>query len=312
MALNFPSSPSNGQTYIDDNGISWTYDGVKWDVLRGTTNRAFSGAKVTLSSNAALTSTNTAISFGNEVFDTDSYFTVSDPTKFSISKSAFYRINLSAYTGSNGSSFTIILKKNGSSNISSGIIATNQYTNYDEIIALNGGDYLQLFASESGSVGELTTQTTFELTRVGLFTGTNITPSESFSGVRAIFTSAYSTSNTSTAVTWDETQFDQNANSAGDKYWSVSSPTRLTIGTNGYYRIKNTVATGSLDSYSVILKKNGSTALTSANVAANALGLVDEIYQLNQSDYIELFLQDISSTGTLTTSTYLEITRVGV
>jgi len=30
MALNFPNSPVNGQTYLGDNGVTYTYDGVKW------------------------------------------------------------------------------------------------------------------------------------------------------------------------------------------------------------------------------------------------------------------------------------------
>lgn len=312
MALNFPSSPSNGQVYIDDNGISWEYDGVKWDVTRGTINRAFSGAKVTLSSNVALTATNTAISFTTEDFDTDSYFTLSSPTKISINKSAFYRINFSVYTGSVGSSYTILIKKNGSTTLSTAVIATNQFANYDEILEINNGDYIEIYASESSSVGELTTDTKLEITRLGLYIGTNITASESFSGARTIFNSTYSTTSTSTAVSWDDTLFDQNASPIGDTYWNVSAPTKLTVGLTGYYRLKGTIATGGLDSYTAILKKNGSTTLTSINLIANSLGLIDETYYFAQNDYIELFIQDGSSTGTLTTSSYLEISRVGV
>lgn len=312
MALNFPSSPTNGQTYIDDNGISWEFDGTKWDVIRGTTNRAFSGVKVDFTSNVALTSTNTAISFTTEDFDTDSYFTISNPTRISINKSAFYRINFSAYTGSTGSSFTILIKKNGSTNLSTVTIAANQYTNYDEILELFDGDYLEIYASESSSTGELTTSTVFEVTRIGLFTGTNITSSESFSGVKGILSSSYSTTSSSTAVDWNDTSFNQNANSLGDVYWVVGEPSKFTIGLTGYYRIKAAIATGPADSYTASVKKNGSTNLTSGNLNANILGLLDEIFYLSEDDYIQLFVNDVSSTGSLTTSTYLEIIRIGV
>lgn len=312
MAINFPSSPSNGQIYIDDNGISWVYDGVKWDVSRGTTNRAFSGAKITFSANISLTTTNTAVSFTTEAFDTDSYFSLAEPTKITINKSAFYRINFSAFTGATGSSHTVILKKNGSTNLSTATIAANQYTNFDEILQLNNGDYLEVYASESGAIGELVTDTVFEITRVGLLNGTNITPSESFSGARGKLTATYSTTSSSTAVDWDDTEFNQNGNSLGDLYWDVSQPSKLTIQMTGYYRIKATIATGALDTYSIAIKKNGSTTISSASIGANSLGLIDEIFLLTEDDYLQLFANDTSSTGTLTTSTYLEVTRVGV
>jgi hypothetical protein len=34
-ALNFPSNPSDGDTYVGDNGITYTYDGVKWTATSG-------------------------------------------------------------------------------------------------------------------------------------------------------------------------------------------------------------------------------------------------------------------------------------
>lgn len=312
MALNFPSSPTNGQSYIDDNGISWIYDGVKWNVSRGTTEKAFSGAKVTFSSNVALTSTNTAVSFSTESFDTDSYFTLSDATKISINKTAFYRINFSAYSGSIGSSYTFIIKKNGSTNISSVVIAPNQYTNYDEILQLQSGDYLQVYAAESSSLGELVSSTVFEITRVGLPIGTNITPAESFSGARGILTTTYSTTASPTAVSWDSTLFNQNANSLGDLYWDSGNDTRFTIGVTGYYQIRAVIVTGALDNYNIAVKKNGSTTLTSSSIGPNSSAILDEIYYLADNDYIELYVDDGSSTGTLTTSTYFEIIRVGV
>lgn len=312
MALNFPSSPTNGQTYTDDTGVVWVYDGVKWDVSRGTLQKMYSGAKVTFSSNVALNSTNTAVSFTTESFDTDSYFTIASPTRISINRSAFYRINFSVYTGTTGASYYITIKKNGSSTISSVVLAPNQYTNYDEVIEFISGDYLEIIASESSSVGELVSSTVLEITRMGLFIGTGTTAASALSGAKAILTSPYSTSSTPTAIPWSSTEYNQNANPAGDLYWVVGDPTKLTIGLNGYYRVKAVLAVGSLDNYTVSLRKNNSTTLSSTTINPNSLAIIDEIFQLNQTDYLQLLVNDVGSTGQLTINTYFEIIRVGV
>ncbi len=83
MPLNFPSTPVNGQQYTDNNAVMWEFDGVKWNVITGTANKMFSGCKVTLSSNVALTATSTAVTFDVEQYDTDSYFTPSFPKRIS-------------------------------------------------------------------------------------------------------------------------------------------------------------------------------------------------------------------------------------
>jgi hypothetical protein len=44
-ALNFPSNPSNGDSYVGDNGITYTYDGVKWT----STSSGGGGGSTTLS-----------------------------------------------------------------------------------------------------------------------------------------------------------------------------------------------------------------------------------------------------------------------
>lgn len=312
MPLNFPSAPSNGQTYTDDNAVVWEFDGVKWNVITGTANKAFSGAKIKLSTDYSLTATNTAISFDTELIDTDSYYFVSSPTRITINKNAFYRLNLSLYTGSSGASYTISIKKNGSTNLSTVVIAPNQYTNYDEIVELLSGDYIEVFVSESGATGTLLPTTFFEITRVGLLLGTSVPSSEAFSGVRGTLSADYSTTNTTTALTWSSTQFNQNANAAGNTYWTVSDASKFTISTAGFYRVKSVISVGSTDNYSVNLKQNNVTTLSTTAIDPNGFAQIDEIYQFNQNDYLQLFVRDNNSTGSIKQQTYLEITRVGV
>lgn len=312
MPLNFPSSPTNGQQYTDDNAVVWQYDGVKWDVVTGTANKTYSGVRVGFTTDYSLTSTSAAVSFDSELFDTDTYFTLSADTKVTFKRSAFYRINFSVYTGTGGSTYTIALKKNGSTTLASVTLAPSQYTNYDEILELDSNDYIEVHASDSANTGTLTTATFLEVTRVGLSMGTAVASADAFSGARTKLTSTYNVTSTATAISWNTTEFDQNANPAGDTYWSSGSATRLTVKITGFYRAKCTVAVGSSGTYTAAVKKNGSTTLTSINISANGLALVDEIYELTANDYLELFINDLDSTGTLTTSTYLEITRIGV
>lgn len=312
MALNFPSSPTNGQTYTDDNAAVWEYDGTKWNVLSGTFNKIFSGVKVGLTSSFALTSTASAMSWSSELFDTDSYYNPSIPTRISFPYSAFYRINFSVFSGATGASHTVTIKKNGSTTIASVVLSPNQYTNYDEIIELVSNDYIEIFVSESTSSGTISSLTTFEITRVGLSTGTSISSADIFSGARAILSAQYSTTTTPTAITWDTTTFNQNASTTGEVYWGAGSPTRITVHLTGFYRIKSNVAGGPTDTYTVLLRKNGSASLSTATIMPSGYAQIDDIYQLNADDYLELLINDSASTGYLTTETYLEIFRVGV
>jgi hypothetical protein len=310
--LNFPSSPTVGQIYTDPNAVSWEFDGVKWDVVSSTSYRAFSGVKVTRTTSYALTANSTAVSFDAEIIDTDTYFTVSTPNKVTINRTAYYRINFSVYTDSIGASYTISLKKNGSTTLSSIILSPNQYSNYDEIVELQTGDYLEVYASEDTSVGSLLNTTFLEVTRLGLLMGTNVGASEAFSGVRGILSSAFNTTSTPTAVTWSSTAFNLNADSAGNNYWSVSDPTKFIAGTTAYFRVKGVTQLGSNDTVTVALKKNATTTLSTVTVNPNGYAQIDEIYLLNVGDYLQLVVNDISSTGSLTTDTYLEMIRIGV
>lgn len=312
MALNFPSTPTTGQQYTDPNAVVWEFDGVKWNVITGTANKMFSGCKISLASNVNLTANSTAITFSSEEYDTDSYFTVSAPKRITFNRDAFYRINLSAYSGTSGASHVITLKKNGTTTLANTVIAPNQYTNYDQIVQLSENDYIELYASDSAASGYLTAGTNIEMTRVGLAQGTNISSASAFSGVRTVFTTQYATTNTATAVAWSNTVFNQNANPAGDLYWSASTPDRITIGLTGFYRIKSEIFAGPTEGLTVNVRKNGSTSIANTTIPSNGYGELDNIYQLNQNDYIELLVNDSTSTGTLKTNTYLEVVRLGV
>lgn len=312
MALNFPSAPTTGQQYTDPNAVVWEYDGVKWNVVTGTANKMFNGCKISISSNVNLTANSTAITFDTEQYDTDSYFTISAPTRMTFNRDAFYRVNLSVYTGTSGASHVITLKKNGNTTLANTVIAPNQYTNYDQILQLTSGDYIELYALDSAATGYLTTGTNIEMTCVGLAQGTNISSAMAFSGVRTILTGTYSTTNTATAVTWSSTEFNQNANPAGDFYWSNSTPNRITIGLTGFYRIKGEIFAGSTESIALNVRKNGTTSIANTTIPVNGYAELDDIYQFNQDDYIQLLANDSTSTGTLTSNTYLEVVRLGV
>lgn len=312
MALNFPSTPSANDVYTDGNGIVWEFDGVKWNVATGTAYKTYSGVKLKLSTSYNLTSTSTAVNFDTEAFDTDSYFSVTTPSRVTIAKSGYYRINASIFSSSSGSSYTISIKKNGSTELASTTIAPNQFSNFDEIIELVIGDYLQVYALDSTSTGALTDNSVLEVTRLGLPLGTSIPKAESFSGARAKLTSLYNTTSSSTAISWNTTDFNQNANAIGSLYWNGASPSRLTIYTTGYYRLSSDLAVGASEGVTLILKKNGSTNIDTVSIPPSGGARIDETILLNINDYIELYANDTTSNGSILADSYFEITRIGV
>lgn len=312
MALNFPSNPSINDVYTDANAIVWEFDGVKWNVETGTAYKTYSGVKLKLSTSYNLTSISSAVSFDTEEFDTDTYFNLTNPSRVSITKSGYYRINASVFSSPNGSSYTISIKKNGSIELASTTIAPNQFSNFDEIIELVVGDYIEVYASDSSSTGALTNNSVLEVTRLGLPLGTSIPRAESFSGARAKLTSVYNVTSTSTAINWNATDFNQNANASGSLYWSNSSPSRLTIYTTGYYRLSCDLAIGPAQAVTLVLKKNGSTNIDTVSIPPSGGARIDETVLLSINDYIELYANDVNSTGSILADSYFEITRIGV
>lgn len=142
--------------------------------------------------------------------------------------------------------------------------------------------------------------------------GTAVSPATAFSGVRGILTLPFNVTSTPTAIAWDSTPFNQNADASGATYWVVGAPTRFTFSISGFYRLKGFIAVASAGTYTFTLRKNGNTTLATATIDAFQTTQLDELYQLAAGDYIELVVSDNNSTGSLSTSTYLEMIRIGV
>jgi hypothetical protein len=312
MPLNFPSTPTNGQLYTDPNNVVWIFDGVKWNIQSGTVNKVYSGVKLKLDGDFALITTDAKLSWGIEEFDTDNYFSISTPQRVYFWATGYYRINLSVFTNTVGSLYNITLRKNNTTDLNSGILNSNQNANYDEIVEFNAGDYIEVVCSEDSSTGAITDDTVLEVTRVGLTLGTGIRSLDAFSGVRTTLITAFATSTTPTAVLWDTTTFNSNADVLGNNYWTSGDANKITIKTSGYYRIKSFIETATADNYDIILKKNNSTNLSTIELGPNSTASVDEIYNLLANDYIQIVVNDENSSGALTTNTYLEIVRIGI
>lgn len=317
MPLNFPDSPSTNDTYTDSNSAVWQFDGVKWDVITSATKRFFSGAKVANSTTINLTATSSAITWDTESFDVDNYFDSGLPSRLKAPLTGFYRVVSAITTSSDGvgSNYNIQLRKNGTTVINSTNLGANQTAVYDEIIELNQDDYVEIYASESGAVGDLLSSSTFEIHRMGLSIGTALSANQAFSGARATLTAAENATSTETAVPWDATDFNVNADILGNTYWDGGTPSRLTVKTDGYYRVKSFIeagTSGSTDSYTLSLKKNGSTVLETASLSPNDFVDLDEIYSLLDNDYIELYIKDSDNVGSITLNSYLEIVRLGL
>jgi hypothetical protein len=278
MPLNFPSFPVPFETYTDDNAISWQFDGTKWDVIRDTSAKLFNGVKLNL--NGApfnLVTTETNIPFNTEIFDTNNYFTSSTPTRVTIRQNGYYRINFTIFTNSNGSLYITKIKKNGSTILSQVDLGPNQTANYDEIVQLDVNDYIEITSSENSAIGSLLSATTLEITQLGLTLGTNIRSEEAFSGVKTILSAPYSTTNTSSNVVWSSTEFNQNADSIGNNYWTSGDPSKITVKVNGYFRVKSFIQTGVVGTYTIRLRKNSSQELANVALNGNETAQIDEV-----------------------------------
>lgn len=318
MPLNFPSSPTALQTYTDDNGTVWEYDGTKWGVITSTSKKLFSGAKVRLTTVASLTSTPTALDFDVEDFDIGNYYDFNQASKFTISQTGYYKIAGTFYTGSSGSgeSYSFLLKKNGNTILTTQTSSANQSANYDDTIFLNTNDYLEIFVSESTSTGTLLIGSYVEVQRLGFSAGSTINLADIFSGVRTIVNSDINLTSTATAVSWSSTSFNENADTFGNVYWAAGTPTRITIKTTGYYNIRSfltTSSSGAVNSYVITLRKNNTTNIVSSvNLGPNDSANIDELFSFVANDYIELFVSNTGATGSILSSVYLELIRVGV
>lgn len=314
MPLNFPSSPSDGQIYTDDNSAVWQYDATLtvWNIVTGTTKKLFNGVSLGLSANVSLTTTSTALSWDVENYDQGGYHNSTNPTRATAPSAGYYALKVVLFSDSQGSGYSAVIKKNGSTTIATASFNANQTTDYEEVLQLNTDDYIEVFVSESSGTAAITTSTLFELTLLGQTVGTGISSYAAFSGVKAVLTSAESSTSTPTAVSWDSTEYDTNSNAEGLLYWSAGTPTRLTAKSTGYFNIDVYLQTGSTGGvYTLTIKKNGSTNIVSSTMSANDTAIFEQTIALTADDYLELFLSDTDATGTLTADTHFEITRMG-
>jgi hypothetical protein len=313
MPLIFPTSPSPGDTYTDDNSVVWQFDGVKWDVITGTTKKLYNGVKVKLATPYALNTTLTPVSWPTPSFDTGGYFNGVTPTRLTIPQTGFYNLNSVVFTDSQGAGYEIQILKNGTTEISDGVINANQSAEYNETVFFNAGDYIQLLAKETSDAGSLDDDSMIEITQLGLAVGTGVSNFSAFSGASALLTVPFATTTTPTGIAWSGTEYDTNANSLAVTYWSAGIPTRLTVAIDGFYQINSFIATGTDGGvYTVTLRKNGSTTISTTTINVNDTASIDEIFELVEGDYIEILVSNAVSAGSITTESYLNITRMGV
>lgn len=319
MALNFPSSPSDLQLYTDPNLVQWRYDASKgvWDKFLSEPTKQFFGAKLILTNNKSLSANLLSIEFDDVEFDTSNYFNFDEyPSRITINRTGYYRLNLIIGTSNQGTgaSYTFSIKKNGNITISNDTAGPNQYLYYDDIVLLYSGDYVELYGSDSSSIGEITTDSFFEIERIGIGLGTPTTSSTAFSGVKVILESDVLLTSTPTSIEWDNAPINVNADSNGNLYWNNSVKSDVSIYTNGYYRIKGMLETntlGSSNSYTISLRAAGS-ELETTTIGPNERIDIDETYYITSGSIVDMQVSNSSSIGSITSNSFLLITRQGI
>lgn len=313
MPLIFPYPATNGQIYTDDNTVVWQYDGVKWNVVTGTTKRMFNGVKIGLSINYSLTSVLEPINWDVEYIDTDNYFNIGDPSKIYIGYTGYYNLNINVFTDNSGAGYNLVILKNGVTTVGTGFLNPNQASDYNETEYFQAGDYIQLLANETTNVGALSNASYLELSLYGFALGTATTPYNAFSGVKTELSVPFSVTSTPTPISWTGTLWDTNANALALTYWNAGDPGKITVQTNGFYQISTFLKTGLAGStYTVILRKNGTTTISTSTLNPNQTAALDQIYELLAGDYLEIIVSESSGTGTMTTECFLDLIRMGV
>lgn len=315
MALNFPLSPTLNQQYTDPNGVVWVFDAIKWEVFRTDPSKLFLGTKLSLAVPYTLTSTAQVVSFSTESFDTANFFNPIIPTRITVDRSGFYRVNAQIVAGSGGSgaSYTATIRKNTIFTLQTSLFASNQAVSYQEVLQLTAGDYIEIVAGESTGTGQLTTATFIEVSLIGFNAASQL--GTYFSGAKARLNVDEAALLTPTAVNWDSVEFNINADILGNPYWSAGAPSRLTIYATAYYNFFAIITAGVLGgsgSYTLTLRKNGATNLDTIVCNPSDVITINSTYQLNQGDYVELILNNSGGVGSLSAGSYLQITRQGV
>jgi hypothetical protein len=317
--LSFPINPINGQQYTDPNGKVWEFDGIKWNVASAQSTKEFSGTKIYLIEPFFLNNTLTPISFDGEEIDTANYFNPLTPTQIVIPRTGYYRIHMSLFTGQEGygASYTIQLKRNNTNLLNTDMSAFQSGV-YDEILLLDVGDIISVYASELDRIGTIETDSFLEVSLQGYTFGGAIIPGFEFSGVKAELQSDISTTETPTAVIWNSNDivFNTNANAAGNIYWTNTNPTRFTISTSGYYRIRAFFLTsieGSSDSYTITIRKNSLTSIETITLGGNESAELDETYEFTTNDYLEIVISNTEAIGAIKQNeSFFQLIRLGV
>lgn len=319
VALTFPGTPDHLDTYTDHNQAIWQYDsdGPFWNVITSTTRKLFSGAKLTLAGTSTLSSTSGTLGFNTVVHNVDAYYTAATPGRITVPTTGYFRVQVLLFTGSqgNGASYTFTVRKNGSESLTTSTVGPNQTVEYDETMLMDAGDYIEITGAESTNTGTVSTSSTMSVYRLGFSPGTGVSNHNAFSGVKAVRTNSYATSSTPTAVQWQSTDFNVNANVLGDVFWALAVPNRITSLTDAYYKLKCFIQTsgdGSSDSYTITLRKNGSDSLFTVDLSANDTSQLDELIYLNEDDFLELMVSNSDNTGAILSTVYLELVREGV
>lgn len=140
---------------------------------------AFSGVKAVLTSNVATTTTATAVTWGtsdiaynvNADAIGNTYWNDTDPTKFTIYVSGYYRVKAYFTTGTDGSadSYTITLRTNGTTTLETITLGAEQTVELDSTYFLIENDYLEIVVSNTENLGTiLAADSLFEITRLGV------------------------------------------------------------------------------------------------------------------------------------------------
>jgi len=136
----------------------------------------FSGVKAQLNSEITTTSTSTAISWDNIIFNInaneagDLYWDDLEDTKFTIATTGYYRVRTFFETGTDGSddSYVIVIKKNGV-DLETISIGPNDTADLDETYQFTATDYLQVFVRNTDNLGTILFDNTFfEVIRLGV------------------------------------------------------------------------------------------------------------------------------------------------
>ena len=318
MALNFPTSPTDLQLYTDSNSVVWQYNASKgvWDKYPSKIIREFSGAKLILSNDKGLTANLLPIEFDDSEYDTEEYFNINQyPSRINIKRTGYYRLNFQIATSNQGTgaSYQFSIKKNNTITLSNAIAGPNQFLYYDEISLLYAGDYIEILGLDTNTVGELTTNSFFEIERVGFGMGVS-TAFNAFSGVNVKLTSDKSLTSTPTSIEWDTTIININADVDGNVYWSLNDKENILIYTNGYYRVKGMLVSsnsGGTNSYQLSLRAAGS-VLETATISANERLDIDEIYYFTSGSIIDIQASNSGAVGSIKQDSFLQIIRQGI